>query len=159
MKDQVHDYLTDWTEVYIKSKDAIKKTITSINKDKDYNLIVKHKDKQEFFIIESSITNIGKILNKSNKDEIITLVILNSKKNFDIIIENWKKLIDLKTFKIVFVNPFSETEKKWIINPNLHHRICDESSLKTGLKSMFDTVVSTDEEKIKKTLKNQKKYI
>jgi len=154
----IYKFLVNWTKTYIKHQDIINKTIESIKEDKDFDLIVKHKDKEEFYIIEPFIKDTT-ILNKLKNDKIITLVIFNSKENFNFIVDNWKKFIDLPNFKIIFVNPFSDIDKKWIIKPYMHHKICDESSLKLGLKSMFDMVTIIDEKGIKEKLKNQKEFI
>lgn len=154
----IKKYLIEWTKIYIKSKDAVTQSIESIKEAKDFDLIVKYKDKEEFYMIEPFIKNVDIILNKLNNNKIITLIVFNSKENFNFIIENWKKFIDLKDFKIIFVNPFSEIDKKWIIRPYMHHKICDESSLKLGLKSMFDMVEKMDETKAKEKIKNQKEF-
>ena len=53
---------------------------------------------------------------------------------------NWKRLVDLKFLNIYFVNPFSGSEKVWIINPYIHDRICDKSSLELGIESMAEMV-------------------
>ncbi|MBS3098379.1 hypothetical protein J4209_06315 [Candidatus Woesearchaeota archaeon] len=76
----------------------------------------------------------------------ISLVIFNSKNNFNAVVDNWKKFINFKYFNIYFVNPFSQLDKKWIIYPHTHNRICEESSLKLGLKSMFEMVEPIGEE-------------
>ncbi len=157
MKD-LNKFLTEWTKIYIKNKDIINKSIENIKEEKN-TLIVKHKDKEEFYIIEPFIKDIETIQNKLDKEKTITLVIFNSKENFDIIIKHWKGFIDLKNFKICFCNPFSETDKKWIISPYMHHKISDESSLKLGLKSMFDSVANINENSAKQEIQNQKEFI
>ncbi len=156
MKDNgIHKFLVEWTKVYIKNKDVINKSIESINESKDFDLIVKYRDREEFYIIEQFIKD-NAILQKLSNDKIINLVVFNSEENLNFVIDNWKKFIDLKDFKIIFVNPFSELDEKWVIKPYMHHKICDESSLKLGLKSMFDTVTSTDENKVIEKLKTKK---
>jgi len=87
---------------------------------------------------------------KLNEKKHFGLIVFNTKENFDIIIENWDKLIKFNFLTIYFVNPFSSLDKKWIINPSVHHKICDESSLKLGLKSMFESVDVITEKEIDK---------
>ena len=62
--------------------------------------------------------------------------------------KSWKRLIDFKFLNIIFVNPFSGFDKKWIVFPYTHHRVCDESSLELGLKSMFDMVEPIEEKEL-----------
>ena len=83
------------------------------------------------------------------------LVILNSKENLNVIIGNWKRLIEFKNLCVYFVNPFSQLDKKWLVFPCTHNRICDENSLETGLKAMFEMVESITEEDAKARLKNE----
>ena len=45
-----------------------------------------------------------------------------------------------RLLSVMFVNPESKIDKKWIIYPATHNSICDASSLKTGLESMFAMV-------------------
>lgn len=155
----IHKFLVDWTKLYIKHKDIVNKGIEIISQNKDFDLTVKYKDKEEFYMIEPFIKDIDKIIQKLNKDKTITLVVFNSKENFDFILDNWKTFIDLPHFKVIFVNPFSELDKKWVIQPYMHHKVCDESSLKLGLKSMFDMVTPINEATIKEKLQNQKAFI
>ena len=147
----IQDFLANWVKIYIKNKDVINKSIES----KDFDLIVKYKDKEEFYIIEPFIKD-SNIINKLSNDKIINLVVFNSEENLNFVLDNWKRFIDLKEFKIMFVNPFSELDEKWVIKPYMHHKICDESSLKSGLKSMFSMVTSIDENKIIEKLKTKK---
>ena len=145
MEKNSHDFLLDWTINFIKNKDIVSKKIEQIENGKDsFDLYVKYKDREQYFIIAPNINDIdfiiGKISGVVNNTAYFSIVTLNSKVNFDIILENWNKLINFKFLNIIFVNPFSELDKKWIIFPYTHNKICDESSLKSGLKSMFETV-------------------
>ncbi|MBI2656251.1 hypothetical protein HYX03_00750, partial [Candidatus Woesearchaeota archaeon] len=72
----------------------------------------------------------------------------NSRENFNIFIKSWHRLISFKFLNIIFVNPFSETDKKWIVFPYTHQRVCDENYLENGLKSMFEMVEPIEEEQL-----------
>lgn len=152
---EVHRFLADWVKVYVKSKDAVDNSIESVTEGKESDLIVKYKDREEFYIILPFIKD-DSVLNKLTNDKIIILVVFNSKENFEFIAENWKRFIDLPDFRIMFVNPFSEMDEKWVIKPYMHHKICDEDSLKLGLKSMFNMVTPVNEEVVKEKIQNQK---
>ena len=92
-----------------------------------------------------SITDVDSIIQRINNNAYFSIVTLNSKENFDMIIKNWHKLISFKFLNIIFANPFSALDKKWVIFPYTHHKICDESSLENGLRAMFEMVEPIEE--------------
>ena len=144
-----HDFLVDWTINFIKNKDIIAKKIENIENGKDgFDLYVKYKDREQYFIITSNIVDIGSIIQRINDNSYFSIVTLNSKENFEIVLKNWSRLISFKFLSIIFVNPFSELDKKWVIFPHTHNKICDESSLVNGLKSMFNMVEPIEEEQL-----------
>ena len=154
MQKNSHDFLIDWTINFIKNKDIIAKKIVQIENGKDgFDLYVKYKDREQYFIIDPKIVNIDDIIKKMNniaQSNIVhfSIVVLNSKENLNIILKNWNKMIDFKFLNIIFANPFSELDKKWIISPHIHNKICDASSLENGLKSMFEMVEPIEEEQL-----------
>ena len=144
-----HSFLVEWTVQFIKNKDLVAKKIEKIENGKDgLDLYVKYKDREQYFIIASSINDIDSIIQKINNNFYFSIVTLNSKENFDIVLKNWHKLINFKFLNIIFVNPFSEMDKKWIIFPHTHQKICDGSYLKNGLKSMFNMVEPIEEKQL-----------
>ena len=149
MENKSHSFMVEWTINFVKNKDILSKKIESIENGKDgFDLYVKYRDKEQYFIIAPDITDIESIIKKLNSNFHFSIVTLNSKENFDVIVRNWSKLINFKFLSIIFINPFSELDKKWIIFPYTHSKICDESSLKTGLKSMFYMVEPIEESQL-----------
>lgn len=147
--ESAHSFLVEWTANFVKNKDVVARKIENIEKNKDgFDLYVKFKDKEQFFIISPSINNLDLIIPKLKSDSYFCIVILNSGENLDSLIKNWRRLIEFKFLSVIFVNPFSQLDKKWIIYPYTHHKICDESSLKTGLKSMFEMVEPIEEKEL-----------
>ena len=146
MENKLHSFLLDWTVNYAKNKDVISKKIENIENGKDgFDLHIKYKDREQYFIIIPMIADINTIIQKLKNDVYISIVTLNSEENFHALLKNWGRLIGFKFLNIIFINPFSELDKKWIIFPHTHHKICDEASLETGLKSMFDMVEPIEE--------------
>ncbi|MBI2557867.1 hypothetical protein HYW20_00955 [Candidatus Woesearchaeota archaeon] len=144
-----HDFLVQWTISFIKNKDSIAKKIERMENGKDgFDLYVKYKDREQYFIIIPKLSDIDPIIQRINNEHRFSIVALNSKENFDAVLKNWNKLIGFKFLNIIFVNPFSELDKKWSIFPHTHHKICDESSLETGLKSMFSMVEPIEERQL-----------
>ena len=144
-----HSFLVDWSINFVKNKDIISKKIEKIENGKDnFDLYIKYKDREQYFIIVPNIADIDSIIQRINNNYYFSIVTLNSKENFNIIIKNWNRLISFKFLNIIFVNPFSEMDKKWIIFPHTHHKICDESSLQTGLRAMFEMVEPIEEQQL-----------
>lgn len=81
-----------------------------------------------------------------------TLVCFNTQENFDVVLKNWKNLVELKNFNIYFVNPFSKTDKIWIVFPSTHNLVADEASLELGLRTMFEQVTRTTEEEVRRII-------
>ena len=106
MKDKSHSFLVDWTVNFIKNKDIISKKIEKIENGKDgFDLYVRYKDREQYFIIAANIADIDAIIQKLNSNSYFSIVTLNSKENFDIVIKNWNRLIGFKFLNIIFVNP------------------------------------------------------
>ena len=146
MENKLHSFLVEWTIKFVKNKDIVAKKIEQIENGKDgFDLHVKYKDREQYFIIVSKIADIDSIIQKINDKAHYSLVTLNSKENFEVVLKNWNKLIYFKFLSIMFINPFSETDKKWTVFPHTHHKICDEPSLENGLKTMFEMVEPIEE--------------
>ena len=149
MDSKVHSFLAEWTINFVKNKDIISKKIENIENGKNgFDLYVKYRDREQYFIIAANIIDIDSIIQRINNNLYFSIVTLNSKQNFDSICKNWSKLIGFKFLNIIFVNPFSALDKKWIVFPHTHHMICDESSLQNGLKSMFEMVEPIEEDQL-----------
>lgn len=132
--------LKEWTVNYIKNRDIILKQIESINeKSKEWDVVVKTKTGEKYYLIRPYMEDFNKILQLLD-DNAVTVVVLNTKDNLNILIENWDKLVDYPKFCILFVNPYSELEKKWVIYPKTHQFVTEKSSLGRGLKALFQTV-------------------
>ncbi len=148
MNGRLHSYLVEWTIHFFKNRDMIHKRIENIEKDKNgFDIRIKFKDKEQFVIVLETL-DIELILSKLNDDSHFSIVTLNSKQNLDLMVKNWKKLAAFKSLNLIFVNPFSNLDKKWIVSPYVHNRICDGNSLELGLKSMFETVDPIEQEQM-----------
>ena len=149
MDEKAHSFLVEWTINFVKHKDILTKKIEKIEKNKDnFDLYVKYRDREQYFIIIPAINDIDSIIQRINDNSHFTIVTLNSKENFELILKNWNKFVSFKFLSIIFANPFSEIDKKWIIFPHTHQKICDENSLEIGLKSMFQMVEPIEEQQL-----------
>ena len=149
MKDKSRSFLLDWTVNFIKNKDIVAKKIEKIENNKDgFDLFVKYRDREQYFIIAPNLADIDSIMQRINDKLHFTIVTLNSKGNFDAMLKSWDMLINFRFLSIIFVNPFSELDKKWIVFPYTHHKISDDSSLKNGLKAIFEMVEPIEEQQL-----------
>lgn len=154
MKDKAHEYLVNWAVDYLKNKDLFLKKIESIEKEKKgFDVCVKFKDKEQFFIIQPVIGDIDGVLSKFDNEKYFGLVVFNTPGNFDILVKNWGKFVKFRHLCMYFVNPFSQLDKKWIIYPYTHNNICEKSALEKGLRAMFEMVEPLSEGKIKDRFK------
>jgi len=142
-------YLKEWFLRYVKNRDIFFKKIKNIEEIED-KIIIEEKTKKIIYYVNSDDKTFSEILTDTNDYENKGLLLYNTEKNFNNLFKEWKKLINISDITIFFINPFSKTEQKWIIHPNMHHKISDEKSLKSGLKTLFDTVELLTEKEIKK---------
>jgi ribosomal protein S1 len=147
MAEKIESFLLEWAENYFKSRDAFHKKIVSISHESD-SILMEFKDKKEKIVALPELENISNL----DLDKNVSIITLNNRKNLDTLYNKWKSLSSHKSLKIYFINPLSSTERKWTINPHVHSMICDESSLKQGLTSLFETVEPLTEEILKARL-------
>ncbi len=139
MKDELK-LLKEWALNYIKNRDLLVKQIEKIEENKDgWDIVVTARSGLKFYLIVPKMENFEKILERVNNHH-LTVVAFNTKENLDIMIENWSKVKDHEHLAIMFVNPNSELDKKWLVFPYTHHKITEKASLKKGLKTLFNTV-------------------
>jgi len=147
------EFLEEWVINYVKSKDVFKKTIIEIKKEVS-EIVVIHKHKEEKFFIDPFLENIGNDLKAIKQDSPAFVVCMNSPENLKKLLASWKDLVAYLHLGFLFLNPFSKTEKAWIIFPYTHSKIADESSLKAGIQSMFEQVDPVERSNIEKMYEN-----
>ncbi len=154
MEDRARQYLVSWIINFLKNKDLLIKKIDLIEKNKNgFDVYIKFKNKEQFFIVKPIIENIDYILSKFNQEGHFGLVVFNTESNFNILIKNWDKFVKFKNLSVYFINSFSQLDKKWIIHPYVHNNICERNALEKGLRSMFDMVEPLTEGQIKDKFK------
>ncbi len=149
--DKLRSFLAEWAVNYIKNRDLLIKSLEKIEKGEEgFDFTAVFKDKKQYFIVKPLIESMSEIINKINKEEHFSLVVFNTKENFKEVVDNWNILTEFRNLSIIFVNPFSESDKKWVIYPYTHHKICDESALESGLRTIFKTVGSVSNKDLTK---------
>src|SRR3989338_11205533 len=111
-------FLNDWIIHFLKSKDAIFKRIVKIEQNVDgFDIKVSYSDKQQYILVEPVIKDFPALLSRMQTDGHYVLVVLNTNSNLATLCSSWNDLIKFRGLCIYFVNPFSSTDKKWIIYP------------------------------------------
>lgn len=148
----INSFLIEWCIRYLENKDMIKKEIIKVEKNGEDDFTVHYKDRSGYFFIMTVLDE--SIFSRIKSDSYTGIFTLNSALNINFIDYNWKKLAEFKLLSIYFTNPFSDSEKVWAIRPYIHNKICDRVSLKAGLKSMAEMVVTTSAEDLNKKIKS-----
>jgi len=135
-------FLQEWCVRYLENKDAVKREIASIDRKTAMNITVNYKQgKREFFVMADLDEEDMPSVNESTGIGIFTL---NNRSNVSMLAKRWKEFAQHRQFVLYFINPFSKTDKAWIIFPYVHDKICDAASLSRGLTAMAEMVESID---------------
>jgi len=161
----IKEYFQEWIVHYARAKDVIARKITNIEKNKfRSDVFIEYKDKKHIYFVEPFLKNTSDVLEKIRKskkeageDSRSTLIVVNTLENLNVIVSSFDKLAEFDPhFSIIFVNPFSGLDTKWMIFPSTHSIIGEKASLQRGLKSLFETVETTTEKEFEERLKKEK---
>lgn len=150
----IRKFLLKWMNDYLLNRDLLFRKIQEIATRDDTHSEVKYKDGRiaTLYAIPDLDKEKDMVFSMAKENEII-LSTLNTKENLQTLIKNWPTFSLFKKLSVYFINPFSKTEKKWIIHPYTHDRICDRAALKLGLESMFLAVEPASAAEIENILK------
>lgn len=149
----MRNFVTDWAIHYLKHKDILTEKIDKIKPTKE-GLHVLYKDGSEkIVLVEPFIEDFRARLDDVDTSKDVLIVVFNSKENFDALQKDWEALIEFSKVTIIFINPFSMMDTKWIISPYFHTRIADPDSLDSGLKSLFNSVEEITKKEAEKKVK------
>ncbi len=141
------DYLKEWFMRFLKNRDLAFRRIKEIKEDND---LIKVTDTKDQITIYKVIPFIDDFQTLATDESIQGIITYNTLPAYQSLKKAWNSLITHPNLVIYFINPFSKTEKKWIIRPRSHHFISDKDSLLTGLDSMCSIVEPCKEKEIKK---------
>lgn len=157
--DKLTSYLTNWIQRFLQNKDLILRRYSKIERfpGKEDQIMITHKDgAKHFCVVVPFVGDLNKALEPLKEYEQCTLVCYNTKENFDVLVNNWERLVNFKKhFHVYFVNPFSNTLKQWAIYPHTHQIITQGQALKLGLTTLFQTVEATTKEGLEKKIEKE----
>ncbi|MGM5482406.1 MAG: hypothetical protein ACQESF_02990 [Nanobdellota archaeon] len=135
----LQESLKEWFKRYIKHKDIFDNKLERFNEDNKLIKVI-YKNDEITALIEPIMQDIQSIEEILKKNEKVILVTFNNKKNLNFVVGMWQRLAEFKNLKIIFSNPETQGDDKWIIIPYTHNKITSASALEAGLKSMFNSV-------------------
>jgi hypothetical protein len=140
--------LKEWAIQFIRSRDAFFKKIAKID-DASIDFVVSYKDgRQQHYLILPSLREAQSALSSHTHEQQFAIVTLNNASNRQALTELWRFLVQYKLLCIYFANPASQGEKKWVIMPHAHAKVCDDSSLAAGFNSLSELVEDISEEDV-----------
>ena len=154
---EAFDYLKEWAIRYVKHRDIAVKNIAEIRSASFGFLIVNNDGTSTNCLVQPSLTAFNPAAAEIETRAMI--ITLSNDGNIQAVYNVWDRLAAKKDLLMVFVNPFSATEEKWVLKPYLHNKVCDRSSLLQGLRAMAELVEPANEEtmvlKIKAAVKSE----
>ena len=136
--------LLEWYTHYRKHKDIFLKQITSMTPDAEGTIVALKDGSSEKAVIVDAIQSFTSLLAPLPKDGKITIVTKNSKQAVDMLAKEWDTVKVYSQLIILFVNPRSSTDTKWLVKPAVHDRVSERAALKEGLLSMASSVEFTN---------------
>ena len=147
-------YLVDWLVRYLKNRDLSFRRIKEL-KIEDGVVSVLNKDGSciQYVIIlvfESPKAIFEKFGSADYCD--FCIITLHSKENVSFLIQHWDLVSSKPRLLILFVNPFSQPEEKWVIRPSIHAKVCEKKNLARSFASISENVSVTSVSEYKKQL-------
>ncbi|MBU0471869.1 MAG: hypothetical protein KKF89_01610 [Nanoarchaeota archaeon] len=124
--------LKEWIINFVKNKDLMYRKLVSYE-EAEKTVLFHFKDKDQAYFILPQLNQSIFLLIKEDGQK--TIVCLASRDNLKFLIDNWSSFSVVNDLNFVFVSV--QTNKRWIINPGVHSKICDDDSLVFGLESMY----------------------
>jgi hypothetical protein len=123
--------LLEWAEKYLRYKDSMARSILQMKRDGN-KILVEKKNVTRVAVVLPALAD-----KPAEADIIITL---SNTDNINTLVRHWKKFSEKQKLTIIFANPLSEEENKWVVQPFIHTRICEEKALKKGFLGMAELV-------------------
>ncbi|HLD87478.1 MAG TPA: hypothetical protein VJB12_05445 [Candidatus Nanoarchaeia archaeon] len=140
--------IQDWIFSFLKSRDAFFRKIATIDSKED-GIHIRYKDgKEQKAIALPDFSRAQEILRGVREDQPFMIVALNNRKNREALASLWRFFASFKGLTLYFINPYSAQEKKWVIMPHVHNKVCDQSSLMQGFASLSELVDDISEEQL-----------
>jgi len=124
--------LNEWTVHFVKHKDVFLKKLMDYEV-KENRIFFHFKDKDQTYFVVNLFDNA--IFDFMKETGYKCIVCSSDRQNLKFLVDNWSEFI-VENLTLVFAETISN--KKMLINPFVHNKICDVDSLQLGLESMFE---------------------
>ncbi|MBN1792205.1 hypothetical protein JW826_00765 [Candidatus Woesearchaeota archaeon] len=131
--------LKSWAVQYIKQRDLMRRDLVSFQEHED-RVACEYKEGHSVFYTWENLALDR--LKGVKSEEISYFVCFCNEHNFKLLVDNWDLFKTKHNWTFIFLNPnFTE---RWIIKPFVHAKIADPSTLKQGLRTMYETCLGKE---------------
>ena len=146
------EFIKEWTVRYVRHRDIAARKISGI-RGTEYGFQVINKDGTLIeCVVQLALKKISGQFIAATKNALV--ITLSNSENVQAVNRMWDALAANSGLLVVFANPFSALEDKWVLKPHLHNKVCDRNSLLQGLRAMSELVEPIDEETLTMKLRN-----
>ncbi len=139
--------LREWMLQFLRNRDAFFRKIAEIKEQAIP--VVRYKDGiEQRILILPDFSKAAAALSGAKEDEHLIISTLSNKKNKESLRAQWNALVPYKFLTLYFINPHSSSEKKWVLMPHVHQKVCDQTSLMHGFNSLSEMVEDITEEQM-----------
>jgi len=128
-----------WTISHIKQKDTIKHDLLNF-KEEGNRILCEYKESHGVYYCQDNLDLAD--IKKVAQDEAVAFVCLANEHNYKILVDNWDLFKIRPNWTFIFLN--LALAEKWIIKPFIHAKIADPTTLKQGLRTMYETCLGKD---------------
>ena len=126
--------LSQWTVNFVKTKDVFQRKLLDYKENGD-TIIFNFKDGPQAFLIKSILD--AAVVKFASEKGARKVVCSSDQANLKFLISNWKSFAGNPHLTFIFVR--LSDNAKWLINPYVHSRVCDDEALVLGLNSMYSS--------------------
>lgn len=153
------EFLMNWIVRYVKNKDLILKKIVDVTLDSG-GVSVKNKSGQiSRYVVLLSLASLESVVSSQPKDCELCVITINSKDNMNFLVKKWDFAVSNSFLTVIFVNPFSDLDEKWVVKPSIHARICEKKNLARSFSSISETVNLIDDINFKDKVMNYTPHV
>lgn len=143
MPREIKTIIREWFVLHIKHRDIFSKSINDVQFDKnDFDVIFStvSGERSALIVPKLDATSADESFISKISSGFVYLVVLNTHENINFLIKIWESLIKNPSLYLFVANPYSLSDKSWIVIPAIHNAVADKSKLKQGLLALAQNV-------------------
>ncbi|HIG98773.1 TPA: hypothetical protein HA231_05110 [Candidatus Woesearchaeota archaeon] len=137
---EAFEAVREWASIYVLHRDIAYGRIADVQKTPDGFRVANKDGTATLCVVKPDLRGMdaGKLA-QANENSTILFTLSNGS-NITEVCNRWNVLSGIKGLLVVFTNPISTTDDKWLLKPHLHDKVCDRASLLRGLNAMAELV-------------------